>query len=229
MNRLLYFVLFVLSISVSASAQTAFPDSVAATQEEARIWAEIRKPYFKTTVDDSMFVINNSEFPFRYDYYTRAELAGLMEQMFFNAREGDVVGPLFLEGYAMLYKVISFDSTYRMKASHVFIKPEGTTKKDTANALKKANKVLKEINKGLAFADAAKKYGQDEVAKNGGDMGWFGEGMMVKEFEQAVMKGKQGDVFVLQTPFGAHVIKITEDKVKEPKGRVKVVPLLKKI
>ncbi len=229
MNRLLYTILSIPIISLTGFAQVQVSDSLVASQEEARIWAEVRKPYFKTTADDSLFVINNSEFPFRHDYYSRAELAGFMEQMFFNSREGDVVGPLFLDGYAMLYKVIQFDSTYRMRASHIFIKPAGNTKKDTANAFKKANKIFKEVTKGLDFAEAAKKYGQDEVAKTGGDLGWFGEGLMVKEFETAVMNGKKGDTFVKQTPFGAHVIRITEDKIKESRGRIKVVPLLKKI
>ncbi len=229
MNRLFSSFFFFAFVFISVQAQTQLPDSLATAQQEARVWAEVRKPYFRSTEDDSLFVTNNSSFPFHYDYYSRADLAGFMEQMFFNANPGDVVGPLFMEGYAMLYKIISFDSTYRMKASHIFIKPEGNAAKDTANAVKKANKVLKEVKKGLAFADAAKKYGQDDVAPNGGDLGWFREGIMVKEFETAVMNGKQGDAFVLKTPFGVHVVKITEDKVKEPRGKVKVVPLLRKI
>ncbi len=203
-------------------------DSVAA-QEEARIWADVRKPYFKSTANDSLFVVNNSDYPFRYDTYTRAEIAGFMEQLFFTANPGDVVGPLYLDGFAMLYKIAAFDSTYRMNASHIYIKPEGKTAKDTANAVKKADKLMKQIAKGMDFAEAAKKYGQDEVAKTGGNLGWFGEGMMVKEFEQAVMNGKKGDLFVLKTPFGAHVVKIMEDKIKEPRGKIWVIPLTKKI
>lgn len=214
-------------VSFSSIAQSA-ADSLEA-QTQTRIWAEVRKPYFKSTADDSLFVINNSDFPFRYDYYTRGEIAGFMEQMFFNANVGEVIGPLYLEGYAILYKVAGFDSTYRMKASHVFIKPEGSSKKDTANTVKKANKILKEINKGLDFAEAAKKYGQDETAKTGGDIGWFGEGTLVKPLESAIMNGKKGDTFVVQTPFGAHVVRITDDKVKEPRGKIKVVPLMKKV
>ena len=212
--------------SVYAQTET---DSTQEAQTQARIWAEVRKPYFKATANDSLFVVNNSEFPFRYDAYTRAEIAGFMEQLFFNGNVGDVVGPLYLEGYAILYKITAFDSTYRLKASHIFLKPDGTTKKDTANTLKKANRILKEIKKGTDFAEAAKKYGQDETAKTGGDIGWFGEGMMVREFETAIMNGKKGDLLVTQTPFGAHVISITEDKEKEARGKIIVIPLMKKI
>jgi peptidyl-prolyl cis-trans isomerase D len=228
MKPLLRSFLFIVSFVIVQSVAGQAVDSAAA-QEQARVWADVRKPYFKSTADDSLFVINNSDYPFRYDYYTRAEIAGFMEQMFFNARVGDVIGPFYLEGFAILYKVAGFDSTYRMNASHVFLKPEGTGKKDTLNAVKKAQKVLKEINKGLDFAEAAKKYGQDEVAKDGGNLGWFGEGLMVKPFETAVMNGKKGEVFVVQSPFGAHVVRINEDKVPDPRGRIKVIPLMKKI
>lgn len=230
MKKLLFVILLFLGFSnlFSVHAQTA-TDSTQEAQTQARIWAEVRKPYFKTTASDSLFVVNNSEFPFRYDVYTRAEIAGFMEQLFFNSNPGDVVGPLYLEDYAILYKVVGFDSTDRMKASHIFLKPAGKTKKDTANTVKKANKILKEISKGADFAEAAKKYGQDETAKTGGDIGWFGEGMMVRELETAVMNGKKGDLFVTQTPFGAHVVRITEDKTREPRGKITVIPLMKKI
>ena len=53
--------------------------------------------------------------------------------------------------------------------------------------------------------------------------------MMVREFETAIMNGKKGDLLVTQTPFGAHVISITEDKEKEARGKVIVIPLMKKI
>lgn len=226
-----FFISLFLSVflSIPAVYAQAETDSTLEAQTQARIWAEVRKPYFKATANDSLFVVNNSEFPFRYDAYTRSEIAGFMEQLFFNGSVGDVVGPLYLEGYAILYKITGFDSTYRLKASHIFLKPDGTTRKDTANTLKKANKILKEIKKGTAFAEAAKKYGQDETAKTGGDIGWFGEGMMVREFETAVMNGKKGDLLVTQTPFGAHVISITDDKQKEARGKIIVIPLMKKI
>jgi parvulin-like peptidyl-prolyl isomerase len=52
---------------------------------------------------------------------------------------------------------------------------------------------------------------------------------MVPEFEKAMATAKKGDLFVLKSPIGAHVVKITEDKVIEPRGRVRVIPLVKKI
>ena len=59
-------------------------------------------------------------------------------------------------------------------------------------------------------------------------MGWLWEGTMVKEFEEAVAKAKKGDVFVVQSPVGAHVVKVTEDKVRDI-GRIRLIPVVKKI
>jgi parvulin-like peptidyl-prolyl isomerase len=151
-----------------------------------------------------------------------------MEMMFFNANVGDVLGPLFIDDYAMIFKVVGFDTLYKSRISHIYIQPDGKSKKDTLQALKKANQYLAKIQKGEDFAQLATKYGNDATAKNGGDMGWLWEGTMVKEFEEAVAKAKKGDVFVLQTPVGAHVVKLTEDKVRDI-GRIRLIPVVKKI
>jgi parvulin-like peptidyl-prolyl isomerase len=151
-----------------------------------------------------------------------------MENMFFNSRVGEVLGPLFIEEYAMIFKVAGYDSTYRTRASHIYIKPEGKSRKDTLRAVKKANEYLESIKKGEDFSQLAAKYSQDETAQTGGDLGWLWEGAMLKEFDEALVKANKGDVFVLKTSIGAHVVKVTEDKVKD-RGRVILIPVVKKL
>jgi parvulin-like peptidyl-prolyl isomerase len=139
-----------------------------------------------------------------------------------------VLGPLFIDNYAMIFKVAGYDSTYRIRASHIYIKPNGNNRKDTLQAMKKANQYFEKIKKGEDFAQLATKYGNDESAKQGGDLGWLWEGTMVKEFEEALTNAKKGDTFVIKSSAGAHVVKITDDKVIE-RGRVRVIPVVKKI
>jgi parvulin-like peptidyl-prolyl isomerase len=148
--------------------------------------------------------------------------------MFFSSKPGEVIGPLFLDEYAMLFKVIEYDTLYRVRASHLYLKPDGKSRKDTLNAIKKANKYLKEIQEGANFEEMAKKYSQDETAAQGGDLGWLWQGMTIKEFDQVLANGKKGDIVVIKSALGAHIVKITEDKVYD-RGRVKVVPLMRKI
>jgi peptidyl-prolyl cis-trans isomerase D len=86
------------------------------------------------------------------------------------------------------------------RASHILVK-------DKAEAEKIAAQVRK--NPGQ-FAALAKKESQDPgSAEKGGDLGWFGRGMMVKPFEEAAFQMKQGEVRVVQSEFGFHVIRVT--------------------
>ena len=86
------------------------------------------------------------------------------------------------------------------RASHILVK----TKEE-------ADKILAEVRKNPArFAELAKKDSQDPgSAAKGGDLGWFGRGMMVKPFEDAVFAMKQGETRVVKSEFGYHVVRVT--------------------
>ena len=77
----------------------------------------------------------------------------------------------------------------------------------------KAKEIKAQIEGGVDFADAAKTHGTDGTAANGGDLGWFGPGMMVKPFEDAVVAMKAGDlVGPVKTDFGWHLIKLIDTR-----------------
>lgn len=83
------------------------------------------------------------------------------------------------------------------RASHILV----ATKEE-------ADSILEEINNGLEFADAAKKYSSCPSSERGGDLGEFASGQMVPEFEQAVFSMQPGEVSApVQTQFGFHIIK----------------------
>lgn len=105
------------------------------------------------------------------------------------------------------------------RASHILIVAKTEGEKAAAKA--KAEEVLKEVRKTPAkFADLAKQYSQDPgSAKSGGDLGYFGRGMMVKAFEEAVFKQKEGEISdVLESEFGYHIIKLTGIKTAKVKS-----------
>ena len=96
------------------------------------------------------------------------------------------------------------------RASHILIlaKPDADKEKSKA----KAEEVLAELQKSPAkFAELAKKYSEDpDSAEKGGDLGFFGRGMMVKPFEEEVFKQKEGDTSgLVESEFGYHIIKLT--------------------
>jgi len=96
------------------------------------------------------------------------------------------------------------------RASHILIPTNGDAGKEKAKA--KAEDVLKEIQKAPSkFADLAKQHSQDPgSAQKGGDLGFFGRGMMVKPFEDAVFGQKEGEISgLVESDFGYHIIKVT--------------------
>ncbi|KMQ01844.1 MULTISPECIES: peptidylprolyl isomerase PrsA [Bacillus cereus group] len=92
-----------------------------------------------------------------------------------------------------------------IKASHILVKDEATAKK-----------VKEELGQGKSFEELAKQYSEDTGSKEkGGDLGFFGPGKMVKEFEEAAYKLKKDEVSEpVKSQFGYHIIKVTD--IKEP-------------
>ena len=90
----------------------------------------------------------------------------------------------------------------QVRAAHILVRSED-----------KAKEILNKINSGLSFVELAKKYSECPSAKRGGDLGWFGRGQMVREFENAAFDGEKGTIAgPVKTQFGWHLIKIFEKK-----------------
>lgn len=102
-----------------------------------------------------------------------------------------------------------------VKASHILIKVEPTASAETKAAAKAKIEALRlRIVEGKEdFAEVAKKESQCPSSANGGDLGPFAKGAMVKPFEDAAFGMKTGDISqVVETQFGYHIIKVTDKK-----------------
>ena len=87
-----------------------------------------------------------------------------------------------------------------VRASHILVKSED-----------EAKKLLEEIKGGKSFADAAKEVSLCPSGRDGGDLGFFKKGVMVKPFEDAAFAMKEiGEISEpVQTQFGWHLIQMT--------------------
>jgi peptidyl-prolyl cis-trans isomerase C len=88
------------------------------------------------------------------------------------------------------------------RASHILVKTED-----------QAKQILKRLADGEEFGKVARRFSSCPSGKNGGDLGWFGKGMMVPEFEKVAFDEEVGRVVgPVKTQFGFHVIKVTGKK-----------------
>lgn len=104
-----------------------------------------------------------------------------------------------------------------VKASHILL---GVDQKagaeDKKAAREKAEKLRKELVAGADFAALAKGNSTCPSSQQGGDLGYFGKGQMVPAFEKAAFALKPGEISdVVETPFGYHIIKVTDKKAAE--------------
>lgn len=102
------------------------------------------------------------------------------------------------------------------RASHLLVETE-----EEANAAKA------QLDAGEAFAEVAAAVSTDVTGANGGDLGWFGEGAMVPEFETAVMSLEVGGVSdPFETQFGWHIVTLVDQRVRPTPTLDQVAPQL---
>jgi len=155
------------------------------------------------------FVDTYSTIPYSKDTLAISAFSPEAADLIYNGKQGSVLGPVLTrEGYSIyhLVAVVPSKDTY-VKASHILINQFGDDKKNYDEAMK----IYDQLQKGADFASLAKQYSKDPgSAVQGGNLGWFGKGQMVPEFEKACFTGKIGVVQKpVKTNFGYHIIKVT--------------------
>jgi peptidyl-prolyl cis-trans isomerase C len=107
-----------------------------------------------------------------------------------------------------------FKKPEQVKASHILIKvaPDATDMQKAQKRIEIA-KIQQKVKDGQDFATLAKEYSEGPSNENGGDLGYFGRGQMVKPFDDAVFALNPGQVSdIVETKFGYHIIKVFDKK-----------------
>jgi len=110
------------------------------------------------------------------------------------------------------------------RARHILISvPQGADAKTDAAARAKAEMIAKQLQGGASWDALAKQYSDDPGSKDkGGELGFAEPGKMVPEFDKAIFTQKIGDIEVIKTSFGYHVVQVEErhDAHTQPLGEV---------
>jgi peptidylprolyl isomerase/peptidyl-prolyl cis-trans isomerase D len=172
------------------------------------------------------FLAANSDLPYENVFVTKNQLPSQVADSILATPEGKIYGPyrdgVFFKATKVVAATVQPDS---VKASHILISYQGLQSagpdalpKSEAKKLVDSLLAVVKSNKDK-FAELAPKYSIDQSNRDkGGDLGFFAHGIMVKPFNDYVFENKKGDIGIVETQFGYHIVKIDDQK-----GEVKVV------
>ncbi len=171
-------------------------------------WKEI-----KSHKEDSLFVIREADTRiFDTTYYGKGKLPSQIDSLS-QASESGTVLPMYMENETYkITKVLGHTMTPdSVKARHILIKvPQGDSL-SKAKVKTKIDSILSIIKKKKNFGEMAKKFSEDAGSKDtGGVLGWFTTGRMVPEFQNACFNGKKGEMPIVLSQFGYHLIEIQD-------------------
>jgi len=193
---------------VAFNAAPSKADSALAKDQLAKLL-----PDFIASKDDSLFVQINSETKAPLTWQSKGQLDPKIDSIMFTQNPGFIYGPYQSNGSYKMAKLVS-TRTFpdSVKARHILISPSEAGGIEKAHERADSLKKLIESGKGN-FAALATTFSFDKSsAVKGGELGTFGRGAMVPEFNDAVFEGKKGDLKIVTTQYGVHIVEIEDQK-----------------
>ncbi|MEJ2595362.1 MAG: SurA N-terminal domain-containing protein [bacterium] len=190
----------------------------------------------RKTTDLMRFVMVNSDRPYDSAWKVEGQLPVQIDSIMFNSEVGTTVPPYLVSNTYYISRLA--DVAMRpdsLKATHILIAyrgafraaPETTRTKVAAEALADSLAGVLKKSPGQMKELAVQLSDDPSAQTNNGDLGWFADGAMVNNFNEAVIDNKVGAVVVAETPFGYHVIKV--DDKKKPVKKVRVATVVREV
>ena len=193
-------------IPLQASAEDA-----AAIEEEL---SAVKTVWENTEASDSLFVANENEAPFTATVLRKSDVeTDVNEATFFDAKEGDLIGPYLKKTSYRLAKVMEFFSEPDSAACrHILLKAnDPQDAEEMAVLMGRADSLKRALRRGASFEDLAERFSEDPGSKSkGGFYDLFPRGRMVKPFEDFCFENKPGKIGAVETSFGVHLIEVME-------------------
>ncbi len=192
----------------------------------AQEWIEEIEDEFAEVDELRQFINLNSDIPYDERNYNYEELPESIADFMFDASPGDIYGPYFEENSYRLSRLAAINfMPDSVRAKHILIQP-GENDYQEAESL--ADSLLGALQAGEDFETVAMQYSDDTGSRfDGGNLGWFSEGMMVPEFSNAAFEAPRGEYFIVETQFGFHIVQVM-DRSREVK-KVQVATLAREV
>ena len=172
---------------------------------------------FRTTPNVAEFLAANSDVPYDTIYKSKQDLPAEHAEKLFATPTGEIYGPYMNGKFYCVSKVTGRKAGAKAKASHILISYEGTQvpnkkeKRTKEQAKAKAESLLAQaLANPSSFFILALTNSDDSSAQQGGDLGVFAPGQMVKPFNDFVFNNPVGKIGLVETDFGFHIINVTE-------------------
>lgn len=201
---------------------------------------------FKTVkpTEDSTYVITESDNRlFDMNFHGKGTLSPEIDSTMFNAEIGTVVGPYRENEILKVSKLIAIKkSADSAKVRHILIAFKGSGASESVTRSKEQAKTMADsllglIKKRTKFNDLVEKFSDDGGKKmppnkkegeyypgKGGDYGWLNpNSQFVESFKNAGLYGKKGDVTVVESQFGYHIIEVLDSKGSQKKVQVATI------
>jgi peptidyl-prolyl cis-trans isomerase D len=174
-------------------------------------------PGFAAASNVVEFVNQNSEMKYDSTYVAKKDLSPDHANALFNLAPGQVYGPYMQGDFYCISRSLGKKVGVSVKASHILISYEGTQvpnkkeKRTKEQAKAKAEALLQQVLANPAnFAMIAFTNSDDSSSQQGGDLGYFNKGQMVKPFNDFVFSNPVGKIGLVETDFGYHIISVTD-------------------
>lgn len=172
---------------------------------------------------DEMWSKHNGD---TYDYTLINEIDQRKANFVLSLANRQVAGPFTLTDGTYFFRLDDRREGENevVKARHILI---NSNENNLDSAKAEAEKIMRKAKSGEDFASLARTHSEDPGSKTkGGDLGYFGKGRMVPEFDKACFSNEVGDIVgPIKTQFGYHIIKIEDKKSEEIKfSEIKVAP-----
>ncbi len=200
-------------------------DVIPSSEDSLRI-REIMNDYYAEFIKDEDPLGFSRRFSDSFEeerYYKLNELPGNLGEEFFNEGEGAISDIMLLNGSYFAAAIVELtERPDSVNASHILLRPNEERSLEDVQIL--ADSLYAELEKGEEFFMLAMMFSEDPGSQQmGGELGWFTDGMMVPEFNEACFSGQVGDLIMVETVFGIHIIKILEQTEPQPKVKLAIL------